>query len=64
MTEIFLIFDDSDENVELSIMFGEKSSLPLYKEANIDAISRDLHPSSTTLVSDEEEEYLQEEEEV
>ena len=59
---ILVIYEYSDKKVELSIMFGEKSRLPLYEEAKIDAMNQDLNPSITTLASDEEEEYLKEEE--
>ena len=50
----FLIADDSDNDVDILIVFGGKSSLHFTEEANIDAINRAFHPPRTVLVSEEE----------
>ena len=59
----FVIADDSDDDVEQSIVFGGEASLPSPEEAKIDAMNRASDPMSTASASDDEEEYFQEEEE-
>ena len=59
----FVRADDSDENVEQSIVFGGEASLPSPEEAKINAMNWASHASSTASASDKEEEYFQEEEE-
>ena len=63
VTVIFFIADDSDKNIEQSIVFGGEEYLPLSENANINAMDRASHPPSTALSNDEEEEYFQEDQE-
>ena len=50
----FIIADDSENNVEQSIMFGGEELLPSPEEAIIDAKNRASHTLNTALASDEE----------
>ena len=55
----FVIADDSDENVDQSIVFGGEALIPSPEEAKINDTNLDFHPSCTVLAINEEEEYLQ-----
>ena len=55
----FSIADDYDKYVDQLIVLGQKSPLPVSKEANIDATDQSSHPPRTMSLVKKQEECFQ-----